>query len=175
MEKEESFSKAQVFHILKTEPTRIKLVPKLLYEGGELDKMKNRIYVEQNGDSIMTSYHLCQLCPKTSINRLIKVKTSVRHSLQSHANFHEKSKPSKNPITKHFPAKIQIPSDRLSKYHKNVALAMAQGNLPLSFFTTESCNKIFAAIAGTLVANHSICRILYAPYITNYFRSFSAW
>ena len=34
MEKEENFSKSQVFYILKNEPDRIELEPNPLYEGG---------------------------------------------------------------------------------------------------------------------------------------------
>ena len=147
MEKEESLSKAQVFNILKNEPERIRLDPKLLYAGGDLDEMKNRVLVEQNGEYVQTSFHLCLICSKSSLNRLIKVKTSVRHSLQSHANFHQKSKPTKNPITKHFPTKIQIPADRLSRYTKDVTLAMARGNWPISYFSSSCCNDLFTAIA----------------------------
>ena len=150
MEKEENFSKSQVFYILKNESDRIQLEPNPLYEGGELDKMKNRVLVEKNGTFVRTAFHLCNMCPRTSINRLIKVKTAVRFCLLSHAKSHEKTKPTKNPITNHFPSKIQIPVDRLSKYCRAVTLAMATGNLPISFFTTDSCNGIFNAIAGML-------------------------
>ena len=147
MEKEESLSKAQVFTILKNEPERIRLDPKLLYAGGDLDEMKNRVLVEQNGEYVQTSFHLCLICSKSSLNRLIKVKTSVRHSLQSHANFHQKSKPTKNPISKHFTTKIQIPADRLARYTKDVTLAMARGNWPISYFSSSCCNDLFTAIA----------------------------
>ena len=96
MEKEESFTKAQVFYMLKHEPDRIKLDPNPLYEGGDLDQLKNRVLVEKNGTFVKSSFHLCNMCPNTSLNRLIKVKTAVRFCLVSHAKTHEKSKPTKN-------------------------------------------------------------------------------
>lgn len=151
MEKEESFTKLEVFHILQNETDRIQLDPKRIYHGGELDKMKNRIMVEKNGSFVRTSFHLCEICPKTSLNRLIKVKTAVKHSLLSHAKFHEKSKPSTAPISKHFTKKIQVPADRLSKYYRDVTLAMARGNLPISFFTTDCCHDLFQSISGTIL------------------------
>ena len=148
MQKEDTLSKSKVFNILAKEPERVRLEPKILYEGGELDPMKNRIYVEVSGVFVQTSFHLCESCPKTSINRLIKVKNAVRHSLVSHARVHEKSKTPKNPITKHFSSKIQIPTERLTKYHKQVALALARGNLPISFFASDSSESLFRAIKG---------------------------
>ena len=102
MEKEDTLSKSKVFHILEKEPERVRLEPKILYEGGSLDPMKNRIFIEVAGEYVQTSFHLCESCPKTSMARLIKVKNAVRHSLVSHSKVHEKSKVSKNPITKHF-------------------------------------------------------------------------
>ena len=150
MEKEENLSKSQVFYLLKNEPDKIKLDPNPLYAGGELDEMKNRVLVEKNGTFVRTAFHLCNKCPKTSLNRLIKVKTAVRFCLLSHAKTHEKIKPTKNPISDHFPSNIQIPVNKLLKYHRAVTLAMATGNLPISFFTTESCTGIFRAIAGML-------------------------
>ena len=114
MEKEDTLSKSKVFHILEKEPERVRLEPKILYEGGSLDPMKNRIFIEVAGKYVQTSFHLCESCPKTSMARLIKVKNAVRHSLVSHSKVHEKSKISKNPITKHFSSKIQIPTERLT-------------------------------------------------------------
>jgi len=148
MEKEDTLSKSKVFHILEKEPERVRLEPKILYEGGSLDPMKNRIFIEVGGEYIQTSFHLCESCPKTSLARLIKVKNAVRHSLVSHAKVHEKSKISKNPITKHFSSKIQIPTERLTKYHKQVTLALARGNLPVSFFASDSSESLFRAIKG---------------------------
>ena len=150
MQKEDTFTKSEVFCILKNEPERIRLEPKQLYAGGLLDKMKNRIMVEKNGNYEQTSFHLCEICPKTSLQRLIKVKTAVKHSLISHAKYHEKSKPTSTPISNHFTKKTQVPQDKLSKYHRAVTLAMARGNLPMSFFTTECCNELYQSISGTL-------------------------
>ena len=148
MEKEDTLSKSKVFHILEKEPERVRLEPKILYEGGSLDPMKNRIFIEVAGKYVQTSFHLCESCPKTSMARLIKVKNAVRHSLVSHSKVHEKSKVSKNPITKHFSSKIQIPAERLTRYHKQVALALARGNLPISFFASDSSESLFRAIKG---------------------------
>ena len=71
MEKEDSISKSKLFHILLNDPDRVRFKPKTLYEGGQLDSMKNRIYLEQNGEFIETSFHHCEKCPKSSLNRLI--------------------------------------------------------------------------------------------------------
>ena len=97
--------------LLEKEPERVRLEPKILYEGGSLDPMKNRIFIEVAGKYVQTSFHLCESCPKTSMARLIKVKNAVRHSLVSHSKVHEKSKISKNPITKHFSSKNQYRID----------------------------------------------------------------
>ena len=155
MQKEDTFTKSKVFLILKNEPERIRLEPKLIYADGLLDKMKNRIMVEKNGVYEPTSFHLCEICPRTSLSRLIKVKTAVKHSLISHAKYHEKSKPTSTPISNHFTKKTQVPAERLSKYYRNVTLAMARGNLPMSFFTTECCFDLYQSIAGmfTFVLN----------------------
>ena len=150
MQKEDTFTKSEVVCILKNEPERIRLEPKLLYAGGSLDKMKNRIMVENNGSYEQTSFHLCEICHKTSLQRLIKVKTAVKHSLISHAKYHEKNQPTSTPISNHFTKKTQVPLDKLSKYHRDVTLAMARGNLPMSFFTTECCNDLYQSISGTL-------------------------
>ena len=151
MEKEECFTKLEVFHILQNETDRIQLDPKRIYQGGELDKMKNRILVKKNGSFVRTSFHLCEICPKTSLNKLIKVKTAVRHSLLSHAKFHEKSKPTSDPISKHFTKKIQVPAERLSKYRRDITLAMSRGNLPISFFTTDCSHDLYQSISGTFL------------------------
>ena len=62
MDGENVLNKNEVFDILRKQPDRVFLEARRRYECGELDPMKNRIFVKnQNGEFIETSFHLCTL------------------------------------------------------------------------------------------------------------------